>query len=248
MERQKEAARKAAIDAALSSHLRRASARRIGPTGTSTAGMGALETGGAPAQILPGSLAPSASAWLSSGLPAMARRSDARTGLAAAPGPEMARHVWLESRRVNGAAGFTVGSQPVLGPPRARPGSQRRSEGGGQSGEAELRVGPYEVVVVEVRVPSNRSKSEHRGTGPYGYLALGDGDRSRGTDHMATRASRLPGEYPSASSGPQARLWNQRTESGFRGCSAQFGSLNLANGSTYTPTPWASFWPSRVLP
>jgi len=114
---------------------RRAFPKKIGPIGTGTAGLGALETRAGPAQILPARLAPSAGVWPSSGLPATARRFDARTGLAATLGPVRVRHVWSELRLGKGAVGFMGGFRPAPGPQKARRGSQWRSAGDGLSGE-----------------------------------------------------------------------------------------------------------------
>lgn len=126
---------------------RRASPKKIGPIGTGTAGLSVRENDSEPAQILPARLALVASAWLSSGLPATAHRSAARTGFAAVPGPEKARPVWSGSRRAKDAAASMAGSQRALGPPRGRRESLQHSAGDGRSGEFDpnlrLRLRPY---------------------------------------------------------------------------------------------------------
>jgi hypothetical protein len=63
------------------------SPKKIGPIGTSTGGLDVLETDGERVQMLTALLAPNASGWANSGLPAMGHPSGARIGLAAAPGP-----------------------------------------------------------------------------------------------------------------------------------------------------------------
>jgi hypothetical protein len=105
------------------SELRLASPGKTGSIGIGTAGLHAQETVAEPAQLLRVGLVLVASVLPSSDLRAMAHPFDARTGLAAAPGPGKASRVRSESKQESGAADFMEGSQPALAPPRVRRGS-----------------------------------------------------------------------------------------------------------------------------
>ena len=69
------------------------------------------------------------------GVRATALRSLGGTGLAAAPGPGRVHPAWLEWCPAKGVVAYTVGSQPDLEPPRGRRGSRLRSVSGGPQRE-----------------------------------------------------------------------------------------------------------------
>jgi len=81
-------------------------------------------------QIQPVALAPGADGWPSLGSQAMGHHSDSRSG----PAAVQAHPVCSGWSRASDAAAAMAGSRQVLGPPKARRGSQRRSASDGPSG------------------------------------------------------------------------------------------------------------------